>query len=146
MFRKPEIWAQDVYKVGSFWEQWGKISSMHFHSFWWFPGNFWPFWRGYVGSIPELGMISPGEGNGNPLQYSCPKNLVNRGNWWPTALRAAKNWTWLSDWLTFPVSPLFNWLHLQWLCFQIRSNSEVLGLTEELELQQINFEGIQFNL
>ena len=31
-------------------------------------------------SIPGSGR-SPGEGNGNPLQYSCPRNPVNRGTW-----------------------------------------------------------------
>ena len=31
-----------------------------------------------AGSIPELGK-SPGEGNGNPLQYSCLENSVDRG-------------------------------------------------------------------
>ena len=25
---------------------------------------------------------SPGEGNGNPLQYSCPENPMDRGAWW----------------------------------------------------------------
>ena len=33
------------------------------------------------GSIPESGR-SPGEGNGNPLQYSCLKNPMARGAWW----------------------------------------------------------------
>ena len=27
---------------------------------------------------------SPGEGNGNPLQYSCLGNPMDRGPWWPT--------------------------------------------------------------
>ena len=31
--------------------------------------------------IPELGR-SPGEGNGNPLQYSCLGNPIDRGAWW----------------------------------------------------------------
>ena len=35
---------------------------------------------GELGSIPGLGR-SPGEGNGNPLQYSCPENPVDRGAW-----------------------------------------------------------------
>ena len=35
---------------------------------------------GDVGLIPGL-RRSPGEGNGNPLQYSCLENLMNRG-WW----------------------------------------------------------------
>ena len=35
---------------------------------------------GDTGTIPELGR-SPGEGNGNPLQYSCLDNLTDRGVW-----------------------------------------------------------------
>ena len=34
---------------------------------------------GDPGSIPELGRY-PGEGNGNPLQYSCLENPMNRGD------------------------------------------------------------------
>ena len=34
-----------------------------------------------LGSNPGLGR-SPGEGNGNPLQYSCQENSSNRGAWW----------------------------------------------------------------
>ena len=34
--------------------------------------------------IPGSGR-SPGEGNGNPLQYSCLENPVDRGAWWATA-------------------------------------------------------------
>ena len=51
---------------------------------------------GEVGSIPRLGR-SPGEGNGNPLQYSCLENLMDRGAWWATVHRVAKSRTWLSD-------------------------------------------------
>ena len=36
-----------------------------------------------VGSIPALGR-SPGEGNGNPLQYSCLENPMDRRGWWAT--------------------------------------------------------------
>ena len=36
-----------------------------------------------TGSIPGSGR-SPGEGNGNPLQYSCLENSRNRGAWWAT--------------------------------------------------------------
>ena len=35
---------------------------------------------GDPGSIPGLGRF-PGEGNGNPLQYSCLENSMNRGAW-----------------------------------------------------------------
>ena len=48
---------------------------------------------GDPGSIPGLG-ISPGEGNVNPLQYSCLENSMDREAW--QAL-FAKSWMWLSD-------------------------------------------------
>ena len=35
---------------------------------------------GDLGSIPGLGR-SPGEGNGNPLQYTCLEIPLNRGDW-----------------------------------------------------------------
>ena len=38
---------------------------------------------GDMGSIPGLGK-SLGEGNGNPLQYSCMGNPIDRGAWWTT--------------------------------------------------------------
>ena len=38
---------------------------------------------GDMGSIPGWGR-SPGGGNGNPLQYSCLENLMDRGVWWAT--------------------------------------------------------------
>jgi len=41
---------------------------------------------GDAGSIPGLGKSS-GEGNGNPLQYSCLKNPMDRGAWWATVQR-----------------------------------------------------------
>ena len=48
-----------------------------------------------TGSISGLGR-SPGEGNGNLLQYSCLENSVARGAWWTTVQGATKSWTWLS--------------------------------------------------
>ena len=38
---------------------------------------------GDLGLIPGSGR-SPGEGNGNPLQYSCLENPMDRGAWWAT--------------------------------------------------------------
>ena len=38
-----------------------------------------------------------GEGNGNPLQYSCLENPMDGGAWWATVHGVAKSWTWLSD-------------------------------------------------
>ena len=40
-------------------------------------------------SIPGSGR-SPGEGNGYPLQCSCPENSMDRRAWWATVLRVAK--------------------------------------------------------
>ena len=47
---------------------------------------------GDLGSIPGSGR-SPGEGNGNPLQYFCMENPMDRGAWWVTVHRAAKSQT-----------------------------------------------------
>ena len=51
---------------------------------------------GDPGSIPGLGR-SPGEGNGNPLQYSCLENPMERGAWRATVHGVAKSRTQLSD-------------------------------------------------
>ena len=57
-----------------------------------------------LGSIPGLGRF-PGEGNGNPLQYSCLENPMDRGAWWATVHGVSKSRTRLSDFtLTFRVS------------------------------------------
>ena len=48
-------------------------------------------------SIPGWGR-SPGVGNGNPLQYSCLENCMDRGAWRATVHGVAKSQTWLSDW------------------------------------------------
>ena len=46
-----------------------------------------------------------GEGNGNPLQYSCLENPINRGAWWATVHEVTKNQTRLRD-SHFDFSPL----------------------------------------
>ena len=51
---------------------------------------------GDLGSIPGLGR-SPGEGNGNPLQYSCLENPTDGGAWWATVHGVAKSRTRLSN-------------------------------------------------
>ena len=43
---------------------------------------------GDVGSIPGSGKY-PGEGNGNPLHYSCPGNPIDRGAWRATVHEVA---------------------------------------------------------
>ena len=49
-----------------------------------------------VGLIPGSGRF-PGEGSGNPFQYPCLENPMDRGAWWATVHEAAKSRTWLSD-------------------------------------------------
>ena len=44
--------------------------------------------EGDLGSIPGLGRF-PGEGNGNPLQYSCLENPMGRGVWQATVHEVA---------------------------------------------------------
>ena len=51
---------------------------------------------GDPGSIPGSGR-SPEEGNGNPLQYSCLENPMDRGAWRATVHGVAKSWTLLSN-------------------------------------------------
>ena len=50
---------------------------------------------GDVGSIPGSGR-SPGEGTGNPLQYSCLENTIDREAWWAMVYGIAKSQTGLS--------------------------------------------------
>ena len=47
-----------------------------------------------AGSIPGLGRY-PGGGHGNPLQYSCLQNPMDRVAWWAMVYRVAKSRTWL---------------------------------------------------
>ena len=56
---------------------------------------------GDLGSIPGSER-SPGEGNGNPLQYSCLENPMDRGAWWDAVRGVTKSRT-LSD-FTFTFS------------------------------------------
>ena len=45
-----------------------------------------------VSLIPESGRY-PAEGHGNPIQYSCLENPMDRGAWWATVHRVTKNQT-----------------------------------------------------
>ena len=47
---------------------------------------------GDMGSIPGSGRF-PGERNGNPLQYSCLENSMDRGAWWATVYGVTKSRT-----------------------------------------------------
>ena len=60
------------------------------------PANAWD--TGDAGSIPGLGR-SPGGGTGDPLQYSCLKNPLDRGAWWDTVQRVTKSgYDWAKEW------------------------------------------------
>ena len=50
---------------------------------------------GDLGLIPGSGRF-PGEGNGNPLQYPCLENFIDRGTWQTTVHGVAKSWIQLS--------------------------------------------------
>ena len=56
---------------------------------------------GDLGAISRLGR-SPGGEHGNPLQYSCLENPMDRGAWQATVHSAAKSWTQLSNQHTLP--------------------------------------------
>ena len=64
---------------------------------------------GDPGSFPGSGR-SPGEGNGNPLQYSCLENPIDGGAWWATVHGIAKSQTRLSD-STFTLICMESQLH-----------------------------------
>ena len=54
--------------------------------------------KAFACNARDLGSISgsrrsPGEGNGNPLQYSCLKNPMDGGAWWTTVHGVTKSWT-----------------------------------------------------
>ena len=63
----------------------------------WHSGKNPPVNAGDSGLIPGLGR-SPGGQNGNPLQFSCLENLVDRGAWQATFHGVAKSQTQLSNW------------------------------------------------
>ena len=83
------LWyIRDFIKV--VWECWGILSSLLRFCF---PGGsevkVSACNMGDLSSIPGLGR-SPGEGNGNPLQYSCLENPMDGGAWWATVHRSQR--------------------------------------------------------
>ena len=64
---------------------------------------------GDLGLIPGSGR-SPEEGNGNPLQYSCLENPMDKEAWRATVHSVAKSWTQLSN-FTFFLSFFLYWLN-----------------------------------
>ena len=86
------------------------------------PGSFLSHWQSLLGgsdgkdsacNVGDPGLIpgsgrSPGEGNGNPLQYSSLGNPMDRGAWWATVHGVTKSWTRLKrlSTYTYVKSPL----------------------------------------
>ena len=89
---------------------------------------------GDMGSIPGLGR-SPGEVNGNPLQYPCLENIMDRGAWW---LIASTIWTFVGK----VMSLLFNTLSWFVIAFLPRSKCLLISWLQSpsaviLQLQKI---------
>ena len=87
---------------------------------------------GDQGSIPGL-EDSPGEGNGNPLQYSCLENPMDGEAWWAAVHGVAKSWTQQSDFtFTFQYSYLENTMErgAWWATVHGVTDMTVLGMTE----------------
>ena len=82
-----------------------------------------------MGSIPGSGKY-PGEGNGNPLQYSCLENPTDRGAWWATVHGVAKSQTRLSD---FTFNTLLSPDLLIWHAFHY-GHQTVEGVSESFHL------------
>ena len=68
---------------------------------------------GYSGSIPGSGR-SLGGGNGNPLQYSCLENLMDRGAWWATVHGVTKSQTWLNVHAHMHALGISHWSIMEW--------------------------------
>ena len=64
---------------------------------------------GDLGSIPGLGR-SPGGGHGNPLQYSCLENPMDRGAWQAAVHGVTKSRTRLSNLAQHIVDTFFDWI------------------------------------
>ena len=72
---------------------------------------------GDLGSIPGSGR-SPREGNGNPRQYPCLENSVDRGTWRATVLRIPKSQMWLNDCAhTHSLRQICSLCQSYWKCF-----------------------------
>ena len=80
---------------------------------------------GDLGSIPGSGR-SPGEGNGNSLQYSCLEKPMDGGAWWATVHRVAKSWTRLSD---FPFTLILINIKLPKLCLLLMGSDPHCSIT-----------------
>ena len=88
---------------------------------------------GDQGSIPGSGRFY-GEGNGNPLQYSCLETSGNRGAWWATVHGISKSWTQLSNTHTYTHTQLIQSDHFFIDFSQILSMSNKISAISNLSL------------
>ena len=57
----------------------------------------WQRWENFTDVIKVLNQLTFGEGNGNPLQYYCLENPMDRGAWQAAVYGVTKSWTRLSE-------------------------------------------------
>ena len=81
----PDLWPSVLIRVEEYWCSDGKESACN---------------GGDPGSVPGSERSS-GEGNGNPLQYSCLESPMDRGTWRARVYRVARSQTWPNDFLHF---------------------------------------------
>ena len=95
---------------------WKWFCFFFFASLWGFPGDSYSKESacnaGDPGSIPGSGR-SPGEGNGNPLQYSCLENAMHRGAWQILVHGVAKSLSDTTERLTFHFIGMAIWLGIK---------------------------------
>ena len=78
-------------------------------------------WETWVRSLGQ--EDSTGEGNGNPLLYSCLENPMDGGTWWATVHGVTKSWTRLSDLTFFQATFMVHLCGMSDDCLQILQNS-----------------------
>ena len=81
----------------------------------------------WVFLIPGSGRF-PGEGNGNPLQYSCLENSIDRGTWWATVHRSHKDLDTTEHWAQ-ETSTTSSWPHTMLEQKPIHKQNKVNALT-----------------
>ena len=83
-------------------------------------------------SFQHINLSIPwfGEGNGNPLQYSCLENSMDRGAWWATVNAVTKSQTWLTNTPWFGLFLGSFWMQFNWDFFFKLSLSDISVLVE----------------
>ena len=88
---------------------------------------------GNLGSIPGQGR-SLGEGNGNPLQYSCLENPMDRGAWWATVHGVPKELE-MTEGLSTHASLELRYQY--WINYQYQKNSIMFQAMEEKQRPEV---------